>query len=676
MNLLLLLISLAFILFMVFVAWFINKKLGEQIRVVLDVLFYTRVSVITTFIGIAILAIAQGRDLAVGLADHYGRAVVFLLAVWLWAMQNWYFARKILDRIYGESRGVDRWEQTVVNAVPRILGVTAFLCAIAALWLVAENTAGYVYVATTIAMMVVFILLVVYRRKLQKRAARGNNIDFETLLFQIMRGLSVFILIVFTCWAFLSPVSMGFTLGAGATAFIVMASVVPVGTVMVYFTLKQRFPVVLSLLLIAAVFSAFNDNHAIRTLDTSPQRLTIDRAFDAWQQNNPGNEKQLVMVATAGGGIRAAYWTATVLGSIQDRYPEFRDKLFAISGVSGGTVGAAVFTSLLAQGPGLCDGNTDCYATDGQSVLSRDFLGPTVAAMLYPDFIQRLLPVAILPDRAVALETAWEQSWNRSLPDRQGTFGGAFTKQWNNLDKNWLPLLLSNSTHEETGARVITSPLLIERSVFADAFDFFNIVPCDIPTSTAALNSARFTYVSPAGRLNAGTCPHPAGQPGLNNTHLVDGGYFENYGASSARDLLTWLAGKAADENIRLKPVVIQISNDSGIPEKVLSDHYQPSVESNSVLNETLAPITTIFNTRGARGIMELINLYRWTLHTHNGEPACFFHFRFYSDPGNEPALGWVLSEKSQQWIRSHLLHQNHETYERLLKTLRSGECS
>jgi hypothetical protein len=141
-------------------------------------------------------------------------------------------------------------------------------------------------------------------------------------------------------------------------------------------------------------------------------------------------------VATAGGGIRASYWTATVLGAIQDARPQLSDQLFAISGVSGGSVGAAVFRAVLqAQDAkstqALCDlGQTpqgwqnldkNPVTSCSQVVLGRDFLGPTVARMFYPDLVQRFLPLpqsVSLPDRSEGLELAWEDSWEKTM---QGT---------------------------------------------------------------------------------------------------------------------------------------------------------------------------------------------------------------------------------------------------------------
>src|SRR5262249_56752622 len=78
----------------------------------------------------------------------------------------------------------------------------------------------------------------------------------------------------------------------------------------------------------------------------------------------------------------------------------------------------------------------------------------------------------------------------------------------------------------------------------------------DVPLSTAAHLSARFTYVSPAARFVA------------DNTHAVDGGYFENSGATTGVDILRKISllQKDPDFNKRaivasVVPKVIMISN-------------------------------------------------------------------------------------------------------------------
>ena len=186
-------------------------------------------------------------------------------------------------------------------------------------------------------------------------------------------------------------------------------------------------------------------------------------------------------------------------------------------------------------------------------MLSQDFLAPAVAALLFPDLMQRFFPFGF-PDRAKALEQSWERAWGRAGLGEELWRDRGFRSLW--AGGNFLPALFLNGTHVETGKRVITSNVDIAASptVFRDVYDFYRLVPAgsEIRPSTAAHSSARFTYVSPAGTLSDGT-------------HLVDGGYFENFGAVTGSEVLKagikrW--GRA------IQAVAILISNDPKLQEE------------------------------------------------------------------------------------------------------------
>ena len=55
----------------------------------------------------------------------------------------------------------------------------------------------------------------------------------------------------------------------------------------------------------------------------------------------------IYIVTSDGGGARSSLWTASILGGLTDRQPAFARHVFAISAVSGGSVGAAVYGALL-----------------------------------------------------------------------------------------------------------------------------------------------------------------------------------------------------------------------------------------------------------------------------------------------------------------------------------------
>jgi hypothetical protein len=89
--------------------------------------------------------------------------------------------------------------------------------------------------------------------------------------------------------------------------------------------------------------------------------------------------------------------------------------------------------------------------------------------------------------------------------------------------------------------------------VFIDSLDALHVLHKDVRASTAAHNSARFTYISPAGDL------------GDKHGSVIDGGYFENYGALSALELARAARWELRDEKPGVKLVILMISSDPGL---------------------------------------------------------------------------------------------------------------
>jgi hypothetical protein len=322
----------------------------------------------------------------------------------------------------------------------------------------------------------------------------------------------------------------------------------------------------------------------------------------------------MVIVAAAGGGIRAAYWTATVLEKLEHEHDigsdGLRPYLFAISGVSGGSVGASAFEAALAERDG---GKTDARAT---RYLTRDFLAPAIASLIFRDVPAGFLPYDI-EDRGVALERSFEEASHGmlahpflSLFRTKGPDSGA---PW------WRPILLLNATHEETGNRIITSPVRVDRDVFVDAVDALHELNSDVPASTAAHNSARFLYVSPAGDL------------GNHHGSVIDGGYFENYGALTALEIGRTAKQALKGEHPGIRLVYLLISSDPSLDTKRTRVRIrqrkdgkeclvsvaerenvgngspndlsiEPSDFENSWINEFLAPVMGLASVRAAAG--------------------------------------------------------------------------
>jgi hypothetical protein len=430
--------------------------------------------------------------------------------------------------------------------------------------------------------------------------------------------------------------------------------------------MRRGFPVFTSLFALAVLFSFWNDNHEVRTLtqpgasqDTRPR---LHEALEDWRKRQvPGarGEIPMFLVNAEGGGIRAAWWTARVLGEIQDRHPGFADQLFSLSGVSGGSLGAAAFVALLEEqggppgtqrcGPKAVAAPPDHFKNGARALLGRDFLSPVVAAILYPDLFQRFFPVAVPAfDRARALEGAWEGSW-RALFPKSRRFEADFADLWKG-GARWTPALFLNATWVETGKRLIASNVRIESGDrktedFVDAEDSVRfLLPGRLPLSAAAHMSARFTYVSPAGTLV---------REGRTQGHVVDGGYFENSGATTTLEILMSVDA-LSDKDPRWKPVrpiVIHITNepvDPALgPDTLERARDNPAIAPPGGLGEVMSPLRALLNARGARGVHARETM-DWRL------ASDFLRFGLCQHRDKAP-LGWVLSSHTRSRMEGEL---------------------
>jgi hypothetical protein len=272
----------------------------------------------------------------------------------------------------------------------------------------------------------------------------------------------------------------------------------------------------------------------------------------------------MLVVATAGGGIRAAYWTATVLEKLAAT-GDVRPYLFAISGVSGGSVGTAAFEAALTKrdenGKSCKPGQAGCPRAT--QYLTEDFLAPALASLIFVDLPASFLPDFGLGDRGAALERSFEDASEGLLARPFLSFFRYKNDAAASGDESpwWRPILLLNATHEETGNRIITGHVRIDRDVFLDALDALHELGNDVRASTAAHNSARFSYVSPAGALGDDAFGNSKGS-------VIDGGYFENYGALTALEI-----GRAAKyalkkEKLEVRLVFLLISSDPSLDRK------------------------------------------------------------------------------------------------------------
>lgn len=130
---------------------------------------------------------------------------------------------------------------------------------------------------------------------------------------------------------------------------------------------RLRLPLIGLLVLMGVVLSAFDwtDNHVVPQRPLAAAAMVPDPAvaFERWSEplrdQNGKIQGPVYIVAAQGGGLYAATHTALFLARMHDmaQTPKYGvptpARIFAISGVSGGSVGAAVFE--IVRSSGVCD---------------------------------------------------------------------------------------------------------------------------------------------------------------------------------------------------------------------------------------------------------------------------------------------------------------------------------
>ncbi|WP_157202122.1 hypothetical protein [Massilia sp. Root335] len=257
------------------------------------------------------------------------------------------------------------------------------------------------------------------------------------------------------------------------------------------------------------------------TLPSGPRTLQERQATD-------------IVVNAYGGGLRAALFTAEVLADLDDRScGEFGRRLDRLSGVSGGSLGLAVY--MLLRQEFVASGGWGAHCTPSSlngpqlaqmvdDTLVQDHLSAAMARMLSTD----LVPYTT-PQRGQALLDSWQDTLTSVLaaraavPGRSGISLAGLALPLGRLDGGIAPApsVFFNATDVTTGERVWFS----NRSTFSGRSGSRNL-DAAFQVGQAVLHSARFPFVSPAGGIAFGK------QAML----LVDGGYADNSGAGTLAD--------------------------------------------------------------------------------------------------------------------------------------------
>jgi hypothetical protein len=484
---------------------------------------------------------------------------------------------------------------------------------------------------------------------------------------------------------------------------------------------RRRIPV-FTLLLVWGVVAAFLDDGQhfdvrLRKSDPAPSSTTLAEALEAWvpapaTSDEGGDDRRavpLVIVATSGGGIRSAYWTALAMdclfvGQASSAWDEDHPcgtadsapgtaNVFLASGISGGSLGLVEWDASREKELGAG------WVADK---LDEDFVAPTVAWGLLVEVPRSFLQFEA-DDRAEVLEESWEAPWGTG--EETGLRRGFLASQGEAARGR--PLLLLNGSSVSDGCalnvslldagstldqqpghspdrfpmsdclsndRYVNPPAPELPAALPATADLVDYLVCenaegynDVRLSTAALLSARFPYVSSAGRLEA--C-----DVGGSTKFILDGGIVDTSAAEAAVAVYLAIEPLVEEHNADpaketcIVPYFVQLDNDY-VKDVSPRGEVKPP-------NQLIAPFGALSNTTGlasraARARALAAALFTQPFRTAPGNEAEVTGPRYANlfprqHPGVEAPLGWTLSEESRDDLRRELYVNNAATIQRV----------
>lgn len=421
--------------------------------------------------------------------------------------------------------------------------------------------------------------------------------------------------------------------------------------------------------LVASVWDTEGGYHDARVL-AEPHRVTytsIEDAWRSWRDSTPScvvgagaqRVRPLLLVAAPGGGIRAAYWTASALDRLSAACP---GSVFAVSGVSGGSVGTMAWA--YGRSAGTAVPGRDLVG----AIAGDDALAAGVAALLTRDLPRSLLALrGGFDDRAAVTEKAWESEMRAPTGRPEGTelpFDQLATRRGQD------PVVVLNGSSATDGCRVLMSnvdslaagtgscqglpadgrpgPALSAAVTATDGLltgkpalaSSCSPGSASLRGTTAALLSARFPIVSPSGALRR--CVDGKVAP----AYVLDGGYYENSGLLSLLQIWEGLQASVQANNsptsgaVPVQPWIV-----------VLDNHYRSTAGPAPVRRapELRMPLIGNGNAKATISTAALEQVAATEM------AGCLRHVAPRAEPDVAAPLGWVLSATSRRQLDGQL---------------------
>lgn len=497
------------------------------------------------------------------------------------------------------------------------------------------------------------------------KALKKERVFWNTILTVIM----VLVMFIYASYAATSTPEQG-----GKPGLIVLTGLTfytLVGLVINYISNRVRFSFFLLVILISVfIFFDRNNNHTIQTLNSdndlsllNKRNMLTDSAYaDYWLSKKFPNTSSfdtctVYVIAAEGGGIRNCYWTYNVLTRLQSEKPGFYDKTFAVTGVSGGSIGLGFYYSFKY----FYDQNRDKIKDSASffkkldTIASSDYLSAVTYSFLFQDLFQRFLPFPIESwDRSKKLANSFDAGFSSRFNIETCNLSTNYLQMWSNQNQAYkYPVILYNTILNEDGLKAIFAPFALSDTYFPGAVDILYEINQSVPIKEAMTSSARFPLLTAPGVIKR------YDQVKRKDTsvigHISDGGGFENTGIHTAMQTAKLLSerikAQGLEEKIKVKVIYIGTgSSDFEIMNSIpaAKRNYSTPITKGYEVAWLSGGVNTIF------GWMR--SSYNYTVRIDSNYRLLQFRLNIKDDSSkHQLPLGWFLSDTSRALIRSQL---------------------
>ncbi len=399
-----------------------------------------------------------------------------------------------------------------------------------------------------------------------------------------------------------------------------------------------RIPVILILAIVLAITAQFKQSdYYYNIFPAQPEaQKAMDEKVSPQEVVNKGDEPYAIIVAANGGGIQSSAWAAQVLTGLQKEFGDAIGRhIRLISSVSGGSVGAMYFTNGYTPNGPPADEELDKILDSAM----RSSLNDVAWGLVYPDFWRTFFP--FFGDTVVNRGWALEEAWKKNCDTANCDLSKGLAEWRAGVKQGWRPANIFNATISDTGQRFTMATTDLPKSSqttgsqsFIEAYE-----GKDLAVVTAARLSATFPYVTPAARADIPEVTF----------HVVDGGYYDNYGMSSLAEWLDYALQNAGNQIKRV--LVLQIRG-------AASGTLEPA-NNRGWFYQAFAPIATLLHVRDAGQISHNDIEFGLLQKVWGEKPVAerveidtaIFEYRSPHKHENPP-LSWHLTRDDQQNIR------------------------